>query len=322
MADSVTAYISDIHGNTSYAGAVTTVMNYLNDTYKTQNDIVVAGDFVTERKRGTDAEMIADKTLQAKEIDSEFGKLKGGKVYGIVGNHDYQGITKDLTKVQFIEYKSARIGGKNHYGVNHFNGNHGDLESKFEDVKKGVLDSDIVVAHEGPHEEFSYEGTHHHKGLSDLIKNSKKSFVCGHVHAPYSKRFDKGSYGLRSSAENDAGAAYFRVMKGDKEVIYKIANSQILKWANEVDKKGNYTMPKYSPEKEQQEHFSREYSRYVRQKYPDHMKDFLSLQKNKDPALQKKFDANHAKYVAEFEKLYIEAMRNQQPQEEELDQAA
>jgi len=244
-----TSYVSDIHGDASYLDAIKTISNHLSDKYKIDSSIVNSGD-------------ICYKGEDFKKLDDVLEDYNG-KSYWIPGNHDLEHSEnwKDMKNSENAEWKKIEINGKKHYFARHASANgffghpeedeYKSLEEKFDEVKENIKDTDYLIIHEGI-KEFSYNGSHkkhkdgtYHKGLAELIEEYKPSIVCGHNHHSKMKENKDGSRWIQTCAQPDRNGEdkysfYIRVNKDGKDTFYEISNTELRKWAKEINPKGNY----------------------------------------------------------------------------------
>ena len=331
----LTTYTPDIHGNLDYVRAHNTVTNYLGKKHNLKLSSVCPGDFSKDgeiqlSKSGMSLEEItANKIKDNKILNKEFENFNG-KIYGILGNHDSEGTKKELRNVNFIDFKSQKINGKTHYGIKHssanlelFGGNpeednYKSLESKFDKIEKDIKKADVVVMHEGV-KGLSYNGKgktkedgSYNQRLAKVIEENNISYVCGHVHSSKTE-INKKSYGLRTGTSNAKGSTFFRLNCNGKDEIYEMKNSDLMKWANEINPKEDFKfiddkIPENKEIPDTQE-FEKEFTEYIGQKYPDYLKQMANYENeylNQESVNEKNIDPKHmAKFMLEKDPDFV-----------------
>jgi len=274
--------ISDIHGDTSYIKAHNTVMNHLKDKFSIKEiNSILAGDLVEEEHI-----LGISKQEQYSNLKKEFKEFKGD-FYAVRGNHDDNELLEEIiyndstSKVKNIEFQNVKINGKNHYGVRHYSmdinklkkpensiNNYDEIDEHINELNESEKNIDVIVTHEGI-DDFSYNGNQN-EFLKEYIVKNNKSMICGHVHSNKFKINEKNSTWIRTNGTSDNKSLYFRVNEGKKERIYELANSDLRKWASEIDPEGTYT--KSNPSKQMN---SKEYLSPHIEKYPELYNDFI-----------------------------------------------
>jgi Icc-related predicted phosphoesterase len=139
--------------------------------------------------------------------------------YGVLGNHDPKEIAEaHMKNLIRLEGKRTVIGRQAYYGIRHFSipvyepdflkNPYANIPADLEALMKVIDKVDVVIMHEGAHENLSHEGKTHDKALAEALKKHGKGILCGHIHTPYHQL--KGQELIRPGPEGE-GMIYVKV---------------------------------------------------------------------------------------------------------------
>ncbi len=238
---SLLAHISDTHKNVDHIKATRIVTNYISETYGVSCPVLHSGDF----GNGNENEDLY------KLVNEEAQKYKN-PFLGVLGNHDPENAPDYLSAIEFPDLVKYVDGKKivcinKHWenslqGINiHDQNNYGDLEERLDEIKKELKDADVIIMHEGAHDDLAVKKGNYNKKLGEIIKDrvgkGKKPLImqAGHAHGTKYGKLEEGLFGIRPYGEEIKGAAYITAEVNGKRTTYKINNNKLYEWANKID---------------------------------------------------------------------------------------
>lgn len=342
---SVNAILTDNHENQAIVDANITVLNYFNDTYGVETNILFGGDYSSkDSSQGAARGDLEAKILENQQLDDKLARHKGNN-YGVLGNHDHPLTSQVMSNIEFLEDGEVYdIGGVKFMSYTHFSGHMFESEKehtakinkKIPKYKENVKKADFSIGHESPLKgERAPESTKPHKELGQILEII--SGFGGHKHHSKVNQRENGTFFARGYAEKENGLSFYQIVQNDGSIAtYQIENKYIIRYAELIDEQTNQNKGMLYHHKDvlkQKEQEVIDFKAYVTKQNPNFFtereeaskrirkieREFLKEQKEKGVSkneieraeLFEKIDQEYPTYFVEQERHQEEAVRYQ-----------